>query len=483
MNTEIPIYDVIIVGAGLSGICAGFHIQDKCPDKSFLILEARESMGGTWDLFKYPGIRSDSDMYTLGFPFYPWKNPKAIADGPAILNYVKETAKEFKLDSKIKYNHKVTSASWTDEEKLWTIGLHENADVEHGLIKAKFIFSCSGYYNYDQGHTPKFDNSESFKGRILHPQKWDTSLDYSNKKVVVIGSGATAVTLVPEMAKKASEVTMLQRSPTYIMNLPSEDIIANTFKKILPAKTAHNLSRWKNILISLAMYKACRKWPETMANFFKKQAKKALGSHYNEKDFSPKYKPWDQRLCLIPDNDLFNALKKNAKIKTAAIDKFTENGILLDSGEELEADIIVTATGLKVQVAGGVKAEVNGQLLNTGDLKAYKGVLFSDVPNFAIAVGYTNASWTLKCDLNCQYVANLINYMDKNDFDMITPKFDDENFEVEPLLDFEANYVKRALDILPKQGSAAPWKVYQNYLKDVKSLANADYADKYLVYT
>lgn len=481
-NTQTPIYDVLVIGAGLSGICAGFHLQDKCPNKSFLILEARENMGGTWDLFKYPGIRSDSDMYTLGFPFYPWKNPKAIADGSAILQYIKDTAKEFNLNEKIRFQHKVIAANWSDIEKMWTLELEANEAVENTVLKAKFVFSCSGYYNYEKGHTPNFKGSENFKGKIIHPQKWDTNLDYTNKKVVVIGSGATAVTLVPEMAKKAEKVTMLQRSPSYIMNLPSEDIIANTLKKVLPAQMAHNVVRKKNVYLSLALYNACRKYPDFMRKMLKKPIKKQLGDKYKEENFNPKYNPWDQRLCLIPDNDLFEALKtEKAEIVTDTVDKFTENGILLNSGKILEADIIVTATGLKVQLLGGVKPTINNELVETGNMKAYKGVLFSDVPNFAISLGYTNASWTLKADLNCEFVARIINYMDEKNYSVVKPKFDDE-MEIEPLLDFDAGYIKRALDILPKQGTKQPWKVYQSYLKDVKLLKHASVDDEYLVY-
>ncbi|MEM6966233.1 MAG: NAD(P)/FAD-dependent oxidoreductase [Bacteroidota bacterium] len=483
-KASVPIYDVVIIGAGLSGICAAYHIQDKCPDKSFIVLEGRGATGGTWDLFKYPGIRSDSDMYTLGYSFFPWKNPKAIADGPSILQYIKDTAKEFNLDSKIKYNHKVASADWKDEEELWTLGIHGHEDVAHPQLKTRFLFCCSGYYNYKEGHAPTFEGSENFRGKIIHPQHWDTSLDYSGKKIVVIGSGATAVNLVPELAKKASQVTMLQRSPTYIYNLPSEDVIANFLKKILPAKTAHNLVKWKNILLGILIYTLCRKWPNMMKNFFKKSAKKELGNNYKEKDFDPKYNPWDQRLCLIPDSDLFLAVKNgNANIVTDTIQEFTKNGILLNSGKELEADIIVTATGLKIQILGGMTSKINGVPINSGELKAYKGVMFSDVPNLALAIGYTNASWTLKCDLNCQYVARLLNYMDKNNFNVIRPRFDDSEFDVEPLLDFNSGYVIRANDVLPKQGSKAPWKVYQNYIKDVRSLKYGSVEDKYLEYS
>ena len=470
-NEKTPIYDVVIIGAGLSGICAAYRLQKKCPNKKFIILEARRAMGGTWDLFKYPGIRSDSDMYTLGFSFYPWKNPKAIADGPSILQYIKDTAREFKLENKIRYNHQLISAEWTDEEKNWSLHIQENTGVEHTRIKAKFIFSCCGYYNYKEGYTPAFKGVENFKGTIAHPQHWDTSLDYTNKRIIVIGSGATAVTLVPELAKKASKVIMLQRSPTYIFNLPSEDIIANFLKKVLPAKWAHNIARWKNILMGLAIYKACRKWPNTMKGFFKNKIKKELGEKYKDEDFNPKYNPWDQRLCLIPDNDLFNSLKKGtSEIVTDTINKFTEKGILLNSGKELDADIIITATGLKIQLIGGIQSKINGTEMNTGKLKAYKGVLFSDVPNMAVAIGYTNASWSLKCDLNCQYVTRLLNYMDENNYTVVRPRFDENEFDVEPLLDFDSGYIQRALDVLPKQGSKAPWKVYQDYIKDIRSL-------------
>jgi len=463
-------YDVVIVGAGLSGIGAAYHIQDKCPGKTFTVLEGRAAMGGTWDLFKYPGIRSDSDMYTLGFPFYPWKDPKAIADGPSILAYIKQTAKAFGIDKKIQYNHKVANADWSEEEKTWTLQIADNEDIEAQQIQCNFLFMCSGYYDYKNGYTPEFANIDAFGGRIIHPQKWDTSLNYVDKNVVIIGSGATAVTLVPEMSKKARKVTMLQRSPTYIMNLPREDKVANFFKKIMPAKMAHGLARWKNILMSLFLYKISKRRPEGVRKWLKKQAQDAIGERYNEADFDPKYDPWDQRLCLIPDNDLFDAIKaEEVDIVTDTIDQFTHKGIRLSSGKSLDADIVVTATGLKVQLFGGMKMSKDGQVIDLTQEHAYRGVMLSNVPNFAFAVGYTNASWTLKCDLNCQFVTRIIRQMDAQNVRVCVPRFD-PNIDSEDLIDLNSSYVERAKNILPKQGIKDPWKVHQNYLKDLASL-------------
>ena len=482
-NNELSSYDIVIVGAGLSGIGAAYYMQDKCPDRNYTVLEARSSMGGTWDLFRYPGIRSDSDMYTLGFPFNPWKDPKAIADGPSILQYIKDTAQKFGINQNIQFNHKVTEASWSDEDKMWTLRIAGHEKVPHEYIRCNFLFMCSGYYDYQNGYAPSFPNSESFKGPIIHPQKWDQNLSYENKTVVVIGSGATAVTLVPEMSKKAKKVTMLQRSPTYIMNLPSEDGVANFMKRILPSQLAHTLSRWKNILFSLGFYALSKKWPGAIKKWIQKNIQKELGDRYEEKHFDPTYNPWDQRLCLIPDSDLFDAMKSGkVEIVTDTIDRFTSKGILLNSGGELEADIIVTATGLNVQIFGGMKVKVNEELIHTGDLHSYRGVLFSDIPNFAIAVGYTNATWTLKCDLNCRYVSKILNHMAENGYKTCTPRFDSTVFDTEPLLDFDAGYIQRALEILPKQGSKAPWKVYQNYIKDTFSLKYGKVADQYLEY-
>ncbi len=475
-------FDVIVVGAGLSGIGAAYHLQDKCPNKTFAILEGRSSMGGTWDLFQYPGIRSDSDMYTLGFPFSPWKNPKSIADGPAILQYIKDTAKKFGIDKKIQYNHKVIDASWSDEEKIWTLTIASNELVRNEKLKCSFLMMCSGYYNYENGYLPNFPGSETFQGKMIHPQKWTSDIDYENKKVVIIGSGATAVTLVPELAKKAAKVTMLQRSPTYIITMPSKDKVALFLRKILPEKLAYQLIRWKNILIALGFYKAARKWPNAIKKLIQKRVKGELGKNFDLKHFNPPYNPWDQRLCLVPDSDLFNSIKEGkAEIVTDHIERFNEKGILLKSGKELEADIIVTATGLNVQLMGGMTIHINGELGDTSKTHAYRGVMFSDVPNFAITVGYTNASWTLKCDLSCQFVTKVLNYMDKHQYTVCTPRFD-PSMPSEPLLDFNAGYVLRAADVLPKQGSKHPWKVYQNYVRDLMSLKWSGVDDEYLEY-
>ncbi len=478
MDKNKQIYDVIIIGAGLSGIGAAYHLKDKCPQTKFAILEGRSAVGGTWDLFKYPGIRSDSDMYTFGFPFSPWKDPQAIADGPAIVKYINETTDTFKIRDHIQFNKRVVSADWNSDAKKWTLELSTGE-----IIDCNFLFTCCGYYNYENGYEPDFPNAEAFKGRTIHPQKWDENLDYTDKNIVIIGSGATAVTLLPELAKKAKHVTMLQRSPTYILNLPREDMIANFLKRIFPAKFAHHASRWKNILMGIGIYTVSRKYPTAVKNFLKRQIKKTLGEKYDDRDFDPTYNPWDQRLCLVPDNDLFESIKHGkAEIVTDTIKSFQADGIELNSGKTLPADIIVTATGLKIQLFGGMKISVDKKPVETGKIHAYKGVMFSEIPNFAIAIGYTNASWTLKADLNCQFVARILNYMKENNFSVVVPDFDYENQQSEPLLDFNAGYILRANDIMPKQGSKAPWKVYQNYIKDVFSLKYADVKDKYLVY-
>ena len=485
-------FDLLIIGAGLSGIGAAYHIQDKCPGKRYAILEGRAAMGGTWDLFRYPGIRSDSDMYTLGFSFYPWKNPQAIADGPAILSYIKETAAHFGIDEHIRYEHRVTAADWSSADRRWTLTVARSAEgfdpdgsfgAEPLTLTCDFLFPCSGYYDYRAGHNPALPGEETFRGPLFHPQHWPEGLDYRDREVVVIGSGATAVTLVPELAKTARRVTMLQRSPTYIMNLPRRDVVANFLKKVLPARWAHTLARWKNILISMGFYQVSRRWPGAIKRFIKGLVRKEMGDQYEDRHFDPDYDPWDQRLCLVPDNDLFVALKSDrARIVTDHIERITPTGIETRSGAFLPADIIVKATGLKVQLFGGMVLRLDGEPVDTAATHAYKGVMLSGVPNFAIAVGYTNASWTLKCDLNGLFVTKVLNYMDQEGYEVVTPRFDPDTFTTEPLLDFDAGYVRRALHILPKQGSAAPWKVYQNYVKDLFALKYGSARDRYLEY-
>ncbi len=476
-------FEVLIVGAGLSGIGAAYYIQEKYRSESYAILEARVSMGGTWDFFKYPGLRSDSDMYTFGFPFHPWENPKAIADGPSILEYIKDTAKTFQIDKKIRYGHRVVEIEWSTEIKKWTLTIKIQGEESSIQMTCSFLMMCCGYYSYEKAYTPEFKGIEAFEGEVLHPQFWDDSLDYSDKTIVIIGSGATAITLVPELAKKARRVTMLQRSPTYILNSPSEDLIANTLKRILPKKWAHHLVRWKNILLSIFVYTWSRKAPKSLSRLLKKGVKSSLGDKFNEKDFSPKYHPWDQRLCLVPDNDFFEAMKQNkAFVETDTIAAFNTRGIETTSGKQLDADIIVTATGLKIQVIGGATIKIDGNEIDTSKLLAYRGVMFSGVPNFGVAIGYTNASWTLKCDLNCRFVSKLLNHMKENNFEVVIPNFDHEKYGTERLLDFDAGYILRAEDVLPKQGSESPWKVHQNYIKDLLALNYVNLNDQHLDY-
>jgi len=477
-------FDVIVVGAGLSGIGAGYHLQNSCPNKSFTILEGRDAIGGTWDLFKYPGIRSDSDMYTFGFPFHPWKNPKAIADGASIMAYLNDTVDTYNLRKHIQFGKRVAASNWSSTEKKWTLTINDSHSGESRTITCNFLFMCSGYYDYRAGYEPNFPNAEAFEGIKIHPQHWDTNLDYTNKKIVIIGSGATAVTLLPILAETAKEVTLLQRSPTYMAVLPSEDVIANTFKKILPNQLAHTLARWKNILLGIGIYNFSRKWPQIMSNFLRKQVKKRLNEDYKDEDFTPKYNPWDQRICAVPDGDLFRSIRSGkAKIVTNTIKSFVKDGIELNSGEKLEADIIITATGLKVQLFGGMKLSVDEKPLELSQSPAFKGVMLSDIPNFAFAVGYTNASWTLKSDLNCIYVTKVLNHMTAKNLSVCTPKFDHQNMEQEELLDFDAGYILRAKHLLPKQGAKAPWKVHQNYIKDLFALKYSSVKDKYLEYS
>ena len=468
-------FDVLIIGAGLSGIAAGYHLQTKCPAKRFVILEGRESIGGTWDLFRYPGVRSDSDMFTLGYSFKPWTEPKAIADGPRILNYVRETAVENGIDSKIRFRHRVKRSSWSTKDACWTVEAERtSADglTETVTFTCNFLFSCAGYYRYEEGYTPEFKGTADFEGRIVHPQKWPDDLDYADKRVVVIGSGATAVTLVPEMARTAAHVTMLQRSPTYVVSRPAQDALANKLRRNLPASLAYHLIRWRNVLLGMYFFQLSRKKPARVKELILKGVRMALGPDYDvATHFSPRYNPWDQRLCLVPDGDLFKAIRENhASVVTKEIDTFTKKGIRLKDGSELEADIIVTATGLVLQILGGMQVSVDGQAIDFAKKLLYKGMMYSDVPNLASAFGYTNASWTLKCDLTCEYVCRLINYMDRHNYRQCMPHNDDPAIEALPHLEFTSGYVQRSIAKLPKQGSRRPWRLYQNYALDIVSL-------------
>ena len=463
--------DVVIVGAGLSGIGAACHLRRECPGKSFVILEGRGAMGGTWDLFRYPGVRSDSDMYTLGYRFRPWRDAKAIADGPAILNYIRETAAEFGVDRTIRYDHRVRRASWSSVEARWTVEAETGPERAVVQFTCNFLYLCTGYYDYEGGYTPEWPGVERFSGRMVHPQKWPEDLNYAGKRVVVIGSGATAVTLVPAMAERASHVTMLQRSPTYVVARPAEDKIANWLRRRLPIHAAYALTRWKNVLLGMFFYRLSRKRPAIMKRLVAKGVRQHLGDEYALKHFTPQYNPWDQRLCLVPDSDLFRAIRDGrASVVTDHIESFTEKGLRLKSGEHLDADIIVTATGLVLKLISGMQLSVDGTPLDPPRTLVYKGMMFSGVPNLAFAIGYTNASWTLKCDLTAEYVCRLLNHMERHGYVSCTPRVNDPEVKEEPIIDFTSGYVRRAIHTLPKQGSKTPWRLHQNYVRDLSMM-------------
>lgn len=471
--------DVLVVGAGLSGIAAAYHVQKNCPGRTCAILESREVLGGTWDLFRYPGIRSDSDMYTLGYSFRPWVGAKAIADGPSILSYIQETAREHGIDKHIRFNHRVERASWSSETSLWTVDARRSDTGEVVQLTCSFLLMCSGYYDYQDGYTPDFAGTEQFRGRIVHPQKWTDDVAYEGKRVIVIGSGATAVTLVPELAKKAAHVTMLQRSPTYVLSVPAVDGIAKWLDRKLPSQVAYEISRWKNVALSMAMFNFCRRFPTQAQKLIASGVRKALGPDFDiATHFTPSYKPWDQRVCVVPDGDLFEAIKNgSADVVTDQIVSFTETGLKLKSGKTLDADLVVTATGLKVLVGGGMKLIVDERPVEVGKTINYKGTMLSDVPNFAIALGYTNASWTLKCDLVCEFVCRLLNHMEREGFTKCVPRVSEDNGDLEPLINFSSSYIQRAIADLPRQGARAPWRLYQNYLLDLVSLRYGAVAD------
>ena len=462
--------DVLIVGAGISGIGAAWHLQKLCPDRTFVILEGRERIGGTWDLFRYPGIRSDSDMYTLGYRFRPWTDPKAIADGATIKNYLAEVVRDHDLERHIRFRHHVKRAAWSTADARWVVEA-TGPDGAAVQISCNFLYLCSGYYNYARGYAPDFPGQSDFGGRVIHPQFWPEDLDYSGKRVVVIGSGATAITLVPAMADKAARVTMLQRSPTYVVALPAQDAIANRLRKVLPAKVAYGMVRWKNVLRTLIMFAYARRQPARMKEGILKMVREQLGPDYDiDTHFTPRYNPWDQRLCVVPDGDLFAAIKAGkADVVTDRIARFDATGIVLESGRHLAADIIVPATGLELQLASDIAFSIDGEPRSLADSVNYKGAMFSDVPNLALTFGYTNASWTLKADLVAEYVCRLLNTMRKRGMRQATPRVAG-SVGHQPFLDFTSGYVQRAMDRFPKRGDRRPWALHQNYARDLMML-------------
>ena len=465
--SDHPIIDVLIVGAGLSGIGAAKHLQMHSPQSSWCILESRDAIGGTWDLFRYPGIRSDSDMYTLGYSFKPWIDHKAIADGSTIRQYIQKTADENGITPHIRHGHSVAHASWSSSEACWTLTANQKNNDQPVVLKARFLYLCCGYYSYKNGYQPNFPGQASFKGDWVHPQFWPDKLNYEQKKVVVIGSGATAVTLVPEMAKKAAHVTMLQRSPTYVISRPAEDGFSLTLQKFLPSKLAYQITRAKNVILGMLSYQLARSQPEFVKRYLVKIAGKQLRSDEQAQHFSPDYKPWDQRLCLIPDGDLFKQIRRgHASVVTDTIQTVTENGLQLSSGQFLEADIIVSATGLSLNMLGDIQVTVDGQAFKPSQAMAYRGMCLSGLPNAIMTFGYTNASWTLKADLTAVYACRLLNYMRQHGYQKVVPVRDASVAE-QDYLSFTSGYVQRASSILPKQGSRAPWQVNQNYIKDI----------------
>lgn len=471
--------DILIVGAGISGIGLAAHLSKHCPQRSFEIIERRESIGGTWDLFKYPGIRSDSDMSTFGFNFKPWQKTSVLADGPSIKGYLNEVVTEFQLEPKIHYQHRVISANYDSASHKWSVKI-EDAEGKTQTWIANFVLGCTGYYNYDQGFQPDFPNQQAFKGQFIHPQHWPENLDYRGKKVVIIGSGATAITLVPAMVKGgAGHVTMLQRSPTYIASVPSIDVVYAKMRKYLPEEMAYKLTRARNIGMQRGIYALAQKQPKLLKKLLLNSVKFQLKGKVDMKHFTPNYEPWDQRLCVVPDGDLFKILREgHASVETDHIEKLTETGILLKSGKHLEADIIVSATGLNIQILGGIQATLDGKPLNTSQHMLYRGIMVSDVPNMALIIGYINASWTLKVDIAAEYICRLLNHMDHKGYDEVVAQGDVSEFMEDTVMgSLSSGYIARAADVMPKQGKHAPWHVSNNYLADRKDLKQASFKD------
>jgi cation diffusion facilitator CzcD-associated flavoprotein CzcO len=462
-------FDVLIIGAGLSGIGAAYHVQTLCPGRSYAILEGRDAIGGTWDLFRYPGVRSDSDMFTLGYRFRPWRDGKAIADGPAIKAYIEDTAAEHDITRTIRFRHRVTRAEWSSADARWLVTAEVGPERAPVRYTCQFLYACTGYYDYAKGYTPELAGRERFGGRVVHPQHWPSDLDYAGQRVVVIGSGATAITLVPALAETAAHVTMLQRSPTYVAALPGRDRVAAALRRVLPDRAAYAAARWKNILTGMAFYQLSRRRPELVKRLLRGSAARLLGPNADvDPHFTPRYQPWDERLCVAPDGDLFRAIRSGrASVVTDAIETFTETGIRLRSGAHLEADLVVTATGLDAKLFAGLALSIDGAPVDVAATTMYKGMMYSGVPNLASAVGYTNASWTLKCDLTAEHVCRLLDHMRDRGYASVTPRVRDAAMPTEPLLDLRSGYVKRAAGAMPKQGTRAPWRLYQNYVRDL----------------
>ena len=484
-NGAVEHLDVLVVGAGLSGIGAGHHLQTKCPWASYAIFEARDAIGGTWDLFRYPGIRSDSDMFTLGYSLRPWDARESIADGASILRYIRETAAETGVDAHIRFHHRIVGADWSTADARWTVTAERTDTGETVRVTAGFIFSCSGYYRYDQGYTPEFAGRDRFRGTIVHPQEWPADLDYAGKRVVVIGSGATAITLIPAMAETAGHVTMLQRSPTYVASLPGTNPITGVLQALLPKRWADTAVRWVNALGTQAFFQVSQRWPALVKRLLRKGVERQLPAGYDvDTHFTPRYDPWDQRLCVAPDGDLFRAIREGrASVVTDHIDTFTETGIRLRSGDELEADIIVTATGLDLLFLGGIALTVDGVDPGVTERLTYKGMMVEGVPNLAIAIGYTNASWTLKCDLTCDYVCRMLNHMRRSGLRQATPVNADATVSSQALLGLSSGYVQRAVDRFPKQGTKFPWQVHQSYVRDYRALRLRGLEDEAMVFS
>ncbi len=472
-------FDVVIVGAGLSGIGAACHLQRHCPRKSYLILESRHAIGGTWDLFRYPGVRSDSDMFTMGYRFRRWTGLRSIADGASIRRYIRDTAREHGVGRHIRFGHRLARAEWSSDSGCWTLEAGTKAG-ETVRVTCRFLIMCSGYYRYDRGYTPSFEGMERYAGRIVHPQHWPENLDCRGRRVLVIGSGATAMTLVPALAREAAHVTMVQRSPTYVISRPDQDALARKLSAVLPAGAAYRLTRARNIVLAMLFYQLSRRRPRKVKRMLRAHLRAQLGPDFDlDTHFTPRYNPWDQRLCLVPNGDLFRALReRRASVVTGRIERFTERGLRLQSGQELEADLIITATGLDLVALGGARLRVDGVPVEPGRRLSYKGTMLSDVPNMVSVIGYTNASWTLKCELTCEYACRLINYLDRHGYRYCVPHPAQPEANTRPLLDLSSGYVQRAVDRFPRQGSRAPWRVHQNYLRDLLRLRYAPLRDR-----